>query len=156
MSVAREVGISEPRIVGGTGFDVQSPLGLPSILSLSGSSELRIRVTSSRLEVRSYIVRGLVEKGLLTIADGYRHGLSKLIPEKEVQRFAECYLPAAIVAKGLNLSACFFARYLRQSGMPLLAVRISDEGKGDAIFLQKEIASRLRIAPPRTSLRAGQ
>jgi len=107
------------------------------------------------LGVRSYVVRGLVEKGLLTIADGYRHGLSKLIPEKEVQRFAECYVPAAIVAKGLDLSACFFARYLRRSGMPLLAVPISDEGKGDALFLQKEIASKLRIAPPRTSLRTG-
>jgi len=81
------------------------------------------------LGVRRYVVRGLVEKGLLTIAAGDRHGLSKLIPEKEVQRFTDCYVPAAIVAKGLNLSACSYARYLRQSSTPLLAVPIPMRGR---------------------------
>ena len=68
------------------------------------------------LGVRSYVVRGLVEKGLLTVAAGYRHGLSKLIPEKEIQHFAECYVPAAIVAKRLDLSACAFASLSKEIG----------------------------------------
>jgi hypothetical protein len=101
------------------------------------------------LGVRSYVVRGLVEKGLLTVAAGYRHGLSKLIPEKDVHHFTECYVPAAVVAKRLDLSACSFARYLRQSGTPLLSVPISDEGKGDALFLRRDIAAHLRIPSTR-------
>ena len=112
---------------------------------------LNVGEAAAVLGVRSYVVRGLAEKGLLTIADGYRHGPSKLIPEKEVQRFAECYVPAAIVAKRLNLSACAFARYLRQSGVPLLSVPISDEGKGDALFLQRDIAAHFRIPSIRRS-----
>ena len=67
------------------------------------------------------------------------------IPEEEVQRFAECYVPASIVAKRFNLSSCSFARYLRQSGSPLLSVPISDEGKGDALFLRRDLAVELRI-----------
>ena len=35
-----------------------------------------------RWGIKSYVVRGLVQKGLLTVAAGYRHGLSKLIPER--------------------------------------------------------------------------
>jgi TniQ protein len=97
------------------------------------------------LGVRSYVVRGLVEKGFLTVAAGFRHGLSKLIPEKEIQRFAECYVPATIVGKRFKLSACFFARYLRQSGTPLLAVPISDKGKGDALFLRRDTAAHFRF-----------
>ena len=112
---------------------------------------LNVGEAAAVLGVRSYVVRGLAEKGLLTIADGYRHGPSKLIPEKEVQRFAECYVPAAIVAKRLNLSACAFARYLRQSGVPLLSVPISDEGKNDALFLQRDIAAHFRIPSIRRS-----
>jgi hypothetical protein len=60
-------------------------------------------------------------------------------------------VPAAVVAKGLNLSACSFARYLRQSGTPLLTVPISDEGKGDALFLQRDTAAHFRIPSIRRS-----
>jgi hypothetical protein len=100
------------------------------------------------LGVRSYVVRGLVEKGLLSIAGGYQNGFSKLIPEKEVRRFAEYYVAASVVAKRLKLSGWSLARHLRQSGTPLLAVPISDEGKGDALFLPKDIAAHLRIPRP--------
>ena len=51
------------------------------------------------------------------------------IPEEEVQRFAECYVPASIVAKRFNLSSCSFARYLRQSGTPLLRCRYLMRGR---------------------------
>ena len=37
---------------------------------------------AAALGIKSYVVRGLVQKGLLTVAAGYRHGLSKLIPER--------------------------------------------------------------------------
>lgn len=39
--------------------------------------------------IRSNVVQGLVAQGLLTVAAGYRNGFSKLVPAKEVQRFAE-------------------------------------------------------------------
>jgi hypothetical protein len=77
---------------------------------------LNFREAGTVLGVRSYVVRGLVEKGLLSIAAGYRNGFSKLIPEKEVRRLAESYVAATGVAKRLKLSGWSFARHLRQSG----------------------------------------
>jgi hypothetical protein len=107
------------------------------------------------LGVRSYVVRGLVEKGLLSIAGGYRNGFSKLIPEKEIRGFAECYVAASVLAKRLKLSGRSFARHLRQTGTPVLAVPISDEGKGDALFLRTDIASKVRIMTRRRALFRG-
>ena len=103
---------------------------------------LNFREAAEVLGVRSYVVRGLVAKGLFSIAGGYRNGFSKLIPEKEVRRFARSHVAASALAKRLKLSGWSFARHLRQSGTPLLAVPISDEGKEDALFLSKGVASR--------------
>jgi hypothetical protein len=89
------------------------------------------------------VVRGLVEKGLLSIAGGYRNRFSKLIPEKEVRRFAGSHVAVSALARRLKLSGWSFARHLRRSGTPLLAVPISDEGKEDSLFLSKNVAARL-------------
>ena len=53
-------------------------------------------------------------------------------------------MAASVLARRSNLSSWSFARHLRQLGTPLLAVPISDEGKGDAIFLRKETAVGVR------------
>jgi hypothetical protein len=98
---------------------------------------LNFREAASMLGIRSNVVRGLVVQGLLTVAAGYRNGFSKLVPAKEVQRFAERYVAASVLAKRFNLNGWSLARYLRQSGTPLLVVAIPDEGKGDALFLRK-------------------
>ena len=108
---------------------------------------LNFREAASMLGIRSNVVRGLVAQGLLTVAAGYRNGFSKLVPANEVQRFAERYVAASVLAKRFNLNGWSFARYLRQSGTPLLVVAIPDEGKGDALFLRKDSAALLRIPP---------
>jgi len=103
---------------------------------------LNFREAAEMLGVRSYVVRGLVEKGLLSIAGGYRNGFSMLISEKEVRRFAGSQVAASALAKRLKLSGWSFTRHLRRSGTPLLAVPISDERKEDALFLSKDVAAR--------------
>jgi hypothetical protein len=50
---------------------------------------------------------------------------------------------ATVITKHFNLSGWSFARYLRESGTPLLAVSIPDEGKGQALFLPKDTAAHV-------------
>ena len=108
---------------------------------------LNFRETASVLGVETPVVRGLVARGILGAGVGYRNGLSKLIPAKDVQCFAEQYVSASVLAKRFNVSGRFFARYLRESGAPLLAVSIPEEDRGDALFLRKDIAAHVRIPP---------
>jgi hypothetical protein len=65
---------------------------------------LNFREAALVLGIRSNVVRCLVAQGLLTIAAGHRNGFSKLIPEKDVSRFAECYVAGAALAKRVKLS----------------------------------------------------
>jgi len=104
---------------------------------------LNYREAASSLGIRTNVVRGLVLQGVLTALAGYRNGYSKLVPAKQVQRFAERYLAATVIAKHFNLSGSSFARYLRESGTPVLAVSIPDEGKGQALFLPKDTAANV-------------
>jgi hypothetical protein len=55
---------------------------------------------------------------------------------------------ATVIAKHFNLSGWSFARYLRESGTPLLAVSIPDEGKGQALFLPKDAAAHVLQTGP--------
>jgi len=61
-------------------------------------------------------------------------------------------MAATVIAKHFNLSGWSFARYLRESGTPLLAVSIPDEGKGQALFLRKDTAIRIVIRSFRSHL----
>jgi hypothetical protein len=104
---------------------------------------LNYREAASSLGIRTNVVRGLVLHGVLNTPGGYRNGYSKLVPAKQVQRFAERYVAATVIAKHFNLSGRSFARHLRESGTPLLAVSIPDEGKGQALFLPKDTAAHV-------------
>jgi hypothetical protein len=114
---------------------------------------LNYREAATALGIRTNVVRGLVLQGVLTALAGYRNGYSKLVPAKQVQRFAERYVAATVIARHFNLSGWSFARYLRESGTPLLAVSIPDEGKGQALFLPKDAAAHVSPNRSRSSLR---
>jgi hypothetical protein len=62
------------------------------------------------------------------------------------------YVATSILAKRFNLDAGALARYLRESGTPLLAIPIPDAGKGHASFLQNDVAARIQL-PSREMLR---
>jgi hypothetical protein len=83
---------------------------------------------------------------------GFRNGFARLIPAKEVRQFAEQYIATSILAKRFNLDGGALARYLRESGTPLLAIPIPDAGKGLASFLQKSVAASIKL-PSREMLR---
>ena len=53
---------------------------------------------------------------------------------KDVQRFAELYVATSVLAKRFRLNSGAFARYLKESGTPLLVVPLSDKGEGPRIF----------------------
>lgn len=98
------------------------------------------------------VVRGLVAQGILHTAAEYRNGLSKLLPAADVQRFAEGYVATSVLARRFNLHSGSFARYLKESGAPLLAIPIPDAGEYYAFFLHKDVAAQVQI-PSRRMLR---
>jgi hypothetical protein len=97
------------------------------------------------LGVEVHEIRGLVEHGLLRAAAGYRFGLSKLLPAGDVQRFAELYVATSALARRFHLNSRALARYMNESGTPLLAVPLSDRGRGHAFFLTKDVATQIQI-----------
>ncbi len=113
---------------------------------------LNFRETSSLLGVRSNVVRGLVAQCLLTVAAGCQNGFSRLVPESEVHLFAERYVATSVLASRFHLNSGSLARHLRESGTPLLAIPVPDDGKGHAFFLRKDVAAQIR-PPSRMALR---
>jgi hypothetical protein len=67
----------------------------------------------------------------------------------DVQRFAEGYVATSVLAKRFRLDRGSLARYLKESGTPLLAIPIPDVGKEQAFFLRKEVAAQIQIASRR-------
>jgi TniQ len=104
------------------------------------------------LGVKVRQIRGLVEQNVLRAAAEYRFGLSKLLRATDVQRFAEVYVATSVLAKRFRLNSIAFARYLRESGTPLLVVPLSDKRKEHAFFLHKDVAAQIQI-PSRRMLR---
>lgn len=96
---------------------------------------LNYKEAASALGVKGSVIRAMVAQRILSSPAGYRCGLSKLIPAADIQRFAEHYVAAAVVAKRFNLSTWSFTRYLEESGKAALAVPIPEEGKRPAFFL---------------------
>jgi len=86
------------------------------------------------LGVATLVIRGLIAQGILHIMAEYRNGLSKLLPAADVQRFAEGYVATSALAKRYHLDSGSLARYLRESGTPLLAIPLPGTGKGSRIF----------------------
>jgi hypothetical protein len=113
---------------------------------------LSFKEAAAMLGVRTNIIRGLVAQGLLGVAAGYRNGFAKLVPEKEVQCFAEGYVSTSVLARRFRLNSGSLARHLNESGTPLLAVSNPDAGRGHAYFLRKDVAARIRL-PTRRKLR---
>lgn len=83
---------------------------------------------------------------------GYRNGFSKLIPDKEIQRFAENYVSTTVLARQPRLNGSALLRHLKESGTPLLAILVPDAGKGRTFFLPKEVAAQIQL-PTRRMLR---
>lgn len=113
---------------------------------------LNFREAASLLGIKSNIVRGLVAQDLLRVAAGYRNGLAKLIPEKDVQRFADSYVSTSVLAGRFRLNSGSLALHLKESGTPLLAIPNPDVGKGHAYFLRRDVAAQMRL-PSTTILR---
>jgi hypothetical protein len=113
---------------------------------------LNFREAALALGTRASIVRGLVAQGLLELAAGYRNGLTKLVPERQVRRLAETYVSTAALAKQFRLDSGSLARHLKESGTPLLAVLDPDDGRGYAFFLRKDLAAQLQF-PTRKMMR---
>ena len=107
---------------------------------------------SAVLGVSTPVIRGLVAQGILHIMAEYRNGLSKLLPAGDVQRFADGYVATSVLAKRSHLNSGSLARYLRESGTPLLTIPIPDAGKGHALFLSKDVAAQIQI-PSRRMLK---
>jgi len=104
------------------------------------------------LGVKVREIRGLVEQGIMRASAEYRFGLSKLLPAADVQRFAERYVATSVLARRFHLNSGSLARYLRESGTPLLAIPLPDAGRGPAFFLPKDVAAQIQI-PSRRMLR---
>jgi hypothetical protein len=113
---------------------------------------LSFKEAAALMGVRPYVIRGLTDQGLLTASNGFRNGFARLVPAKEVQQFAEQYVATSILAKRFNLDGGALARYLRESGTPLLTIPLPDAGKGHASFIQKDVVARIQL-PSRKMLR---
>ncbi len=113
---------------------------------------LSFKEAAALVGVRTNVIRGLTDQGLFTASDGFRNGFARLVPAKEAQQFAERYVATSILAKRFNLNGGSLARYLEESGTPLLAIPIPDAGKGLALFLEKDVAARIQL-PSRGMLR---
>jgi hypothetical protein len=113
---------------------------------------LNFREAAFMLGVRSSVIRGLVARGLLIVASGYRNGFSKLVPEKEVQRFAGQYVATSVLAKRFRLNSDSLARHLKESGTQLLGIPLPDPGNYYAFFLRKDVAAQIQL-PSRRMLR---
>lgn len=87
---------------------------------------------------------------LLRVAAGYRNGLAKLIPEKDVQRFADSYVSTSVLAGRFRLNSGSLALHLKESGTPLLAIPNPDVGKGHAYFLRRMLRPRCGFQAPRS------
>jgi hypothetical protein len=104
------------------------------------------------LGVVTPVIRGLVAEGTLHVMAEYRNGFSKLLPAADVQRFADDYVATSVLAKRFHLDSGSLARYLKESGTPLLGIPLPDPGKYYAYFLRKEVAAQIQM-PSRRMLR---
>ena len=109
---------------------------------------LNFKEAASVLGTRTEVIHGLVVRGMLSAANEYRPGLSKLVPAGEVRRFAEHYVAATVVAERSNATIHWVNRCLRESAVPFLEISVS--GKGQRLFLLRELVANVQIPHRRT------
>ena len=102
------------------------------------------------------VIRGLVIQGIFRPAANQRNGFSKLLSVREVREFAERYIATSILAKRCRLHSGSLALYMRNSVAALLAIPLSDNGKGRAFFLPKDVAAQIEIPSPKILREAAQ
>ena len=113
---------------------------------------LNYREAAAVLGVNTLVIRSMVAQGVLTAPAEHRNGFSRLVPAADIQIFAERYLAVSVLARQFHLNSGSLARYLRESGTPLLAIPLAEAGKGYAFFLRKDVAARTPL-PSRRMLR---
>jgi hypothetical protein len=101
---------------------------------------------ASRFGLNTGVVAGLVAQGVLGASAGYPNGRFKLVPAGEIQRFLDEYVGVKALARHLDVTADWLRSHLKKSGTPMLTVRLSAGRR--ALFLLKEVASKVRILPP--------
>ena len=126
----------------------------------SNGGFLNFREAAALLSVKTIVVRGLVEEGVLAVVPGHKNGHSKLIPAAAVQRFADRYVSASALARRLDIDVKSISLQARASNAAMLAVRIPETGRGHALFVPAEVEARLSSArgaagPSRTVVEAG-
>jgi hypothetical protein len=104
---------------------------------------LNYREAASMLGTRTEVIRSLVAQGVLSTPTEYRDGFSKLVPARDVPRFAERYVAAPVLAKCLHLDHRSAVSYLKKLAMPVLSIPVPD--KGHALFLSREVVAQVRI-----------
>jgi hypothetical protein len=113
---------------------------------------LNYKEAAALLEVKTEVIRGLADQSFLTASSGYRNGFARLIAASEVQQFADRYVAVSVLSRRFHLHSGSLARYLKQSGTPLLPIPLPDAGRGHAFFLRRDIADRVQL-PTRAMLR---
>src|SRR4051812_10995094 len=88
----------------------------------------------------------MVSQGILSGPPKYGSGSSRLVRAAEIQCFAEQYVSSTVLARRFNVNGSLIARYLKESGTPLLAVPIPDKKRGHTYFLLRHLAERLPLA----------
>ena len=102
------------------------------------------------------VIRGLVIHGIFRPAANQRNGFSKLLSVGEVRQFAEHYIATSILAKRCQLHNGSLVLYMRDSGVPLLAIPLSNKGESQAFFLPKDVAAEIEIPSPKILREAAQ
>ena len=89
-------------------------------------------------------IRGMVAQGILSAPAGNQPDPSKLLSVAEIQRFAEQYVSATVLARRFNINGRLLARYLRV----IHAAAYCAQGKVReyAVFLLRNVAARLPLA----------
>jgi len=106
---------------------------------------LNYREAAALLGVRTDVIRGLADRGFFTASAGFRNGFAKLIPAGEVQQFADRYVATSILAKRFDLHSGSLSRYLKDSGISLLAISRPASERGHTFFLPKDVAARIQL-----------
>lgn len=103
---------------------------------------LNYREAARMLETRTEVICGLIFHGILSSPNEYRPGLAKLVPARDVQFFAACYVDAFVLAQRSGSSNRQMIRGLRESKVSTLDVPIP--GKGPKIFVPRNIAATMQ------------
>jgi hypothetical protein len=77
-------------------------------LTASPEGFLSFNEAAALLGIRTNVIRGLTNQGLLTASNDFRNGFARLIPAEEVQQFAERYVSTSVLAKRFQLNSGSF------------------------------------------------